>query len=170
MKNIYLILILFAGMFGVSAQTPVATKIKTLPALNDGNGLTIPINVSYSDTVKSGDTLFYKVLVGHNYVIYPYISILTKSLTSTKDTTTLLSLWQSVDGVHNWQRLYRDSVSVMVPYYGLTLAKSTTTGTELDFWRYKLLFQSTYLGIRLIGKTKSGFTGIYYGSVRVNRY
>lgn len=161
MKKIFIILLTFAICLNISAQLPVASKVKNLGSTIPGK--IVPFNLSYTDTLKSADTLFYKVLVNHDVNVYPYISQLTRLVAN--DTTATLTLWQSVDGVHNWQQL---TTGTSPSAYSATIAKSTTTGTEIDFWRSIGWFNSQWFGIRFIAKTKSGFKTIYYGSVRFN--
>ena len=250
MKKIIFISLLFLSVVGL-AQLPVSTKIKNLATLEAGKISTI--NAAYADTLKSGDTLFYKVLVNHSYVGYPYISLITRLVAN--DTTSTLTLWQSVDGTQNWQQITKvsqlttllfdttaiygrggNNVSTMISdttlVYGrggngqsdvlydttkimnhvspslkalysakiteknrqlysssgltknrslysatgtsynteavwnITVAKASSGSCDVSFWRNNARFESQYLGIRFIAKTKSGFKAVYYGSVR----
>ena len=136
----------------------------TIVAFNAANATT----GKYADTLKSGDTLFYYVNIAHTTVGYPYLSVLTKLVAN--DTTSKVTFWQSVDGSSNWQQIQIDSIGVSSPttLTPITLAKSTTKGTDISFWRKAARFESQYLGWREIASVKSGFKTIYWGSVRFN--
>ena len=177
MKKILILLSLVAFIsFTINAQLPtVAKKIKTYIPIQDNGGIQ-PLNATYSsgvlssypDTLKSGDTLFYKLPIKHARVGFPYLSLNTKLVAN--DTTSKIDFWQSVDGVNNWQRIYKDSTGIAVPtiWYPTLIAKSTTKGTVLSFWQVAARFESQYLGVRIIANVKSGFKTIYYGSYRFN--
>ena len=199
MKKYFLFAALLTLTLGLSAQLPVSTKVKTLGAISD-QGIGAPsiatFNAAKTDTLKSGDTLFYKVLINHGSVGYPYISQLTKLVAN--DTTATATFWQSVDGSTNWQQIkYLSQTTTLVfdttkyakgttgkfwdlysasgtsvnaeTVWSVTVNKSTTTGTNFSFWRQNAKFESQYLGIRFIASTKSGFKTIYYGSVRFEK-
>ena len=163
-KILSLLMTLFIGI-SLFAQVPIITsKVKNLSVSE--NGLSVAINPSLSDTLKNGDTIFYKVLVNHSFAVYPYLSLIEKQ-TGTRDTTALLTFWQSVDGTHNWQQVTNTATPTA---WAITLAKATAT--EVDFWRSIGWFNSTYLGVRLIGGgKKTGYTyyNCYYGSIRINK-
>lgn len=174
MKKLISILFIIGLCVGTYAQLPTkASKIKAVSVADDGRIKPINYNATstptYSDTLKSGDTLFYKVLVSHSVIGYPYISWNTKLVAA--DTTSKIDFWQSVDGVHNWQRLTKDSTGIAVPttWYPILIAKSTTAGVNFSFWQVAARFESQYLGIRVIANVKTGFKTIYYGSIRFNK-
>jgi hypothetical protein len=163
MKNILILGFLILSI-NLMAQVPgVTKKVKTLsPSL--ASGLIANINNSLADTLKSGDTLFYKVVVTHDRVGFPYLSILKKVVAT--DTTADVTFWQSVDGTHNWLQV-KNTTSPTA--WSTTLAKSTLA-TEYDFWQNVAWFRSQYLGIRFIQRVKSGSKVIVYGSVRYDNY
>jgi heme-degrading monooxygenase HmoA len=160
MKRIF-ILLLAVICVTVSAQTPVAAKIKTLSVAKPGQ--IVSFNAAKADTLKSADTLFYKILINHEGNVTAYISQLTKLVAN--DTTATVTYWQSVDGSTNWQAVKKGAAQAA---YSATIAKSTTTGVDVSFLRDTAYFESQYLGVRYIGKTKSGFKTILYGSIRFN--
>ena len=164
MKKIITLLALMLLTVVMFAQVPKITKkIKTLDRVSE-NGLTIAINPVKADTLKSGDTLFYKIPVNHTRIGYPYISMLQKLVAA--DTVAVLTFWQSVDGTNNWQQvLYGSSPSA----WSITMAKGNT-GTDVSFWRSIGWFESSYLGMRFIAKPKSNFKKIFYGSIRYEAY
>lgn len=164
MKKIFTISIIALICASVSAQLPVTSKIKTQPTQITASLGSVAFNASYSDTLKSGDTLFYKWSVAHTGIIYPYISLLKKNVAS--DTTFTVTFWQSVDGSHNWVQV----LNTTTPTAWATDIAKTITGTDISFWRSVGYFESTYLGMRLISKTKSGCKNIAYGSIRINVY
>ena len=164
MKKLFSILFLAAFVASTFAQLPLSTKVKSIGPVSE-NGLTIAINTSLADTLKGGDTLFYKVITNHAFAVYPYLSLIEKQA-GTRDTTALLTFWQSVDGSHNWVQVLNTTSPTA---WSTTLAKATKT--DVDFWRSVGWFSSTYLGIRLIstGSSSSTYKNIYYGSIRINK-
>ena len=163
-------LLLFVGMLLIVATTfaqlpklNLTKKLKTLSTVS-ANGLTVAINPVKADTVKSGDTLFYKVPINHSFKGYPYISLLQKLVTA--DTVATLTFWQSVDGANNWQQVLNTASPTA---WAITLAKGNT-GTDISFWRSIGWFESNWLGIRIIAKPKSNHKKIFYGSIRFDNY
>lgn len=165
MKKYLVICLLFVVGYA-SAQLPIASKIKDLGGpVNPG--VVIRFNPSLADTLKSGDTLVYKIAFNHSKVSYAYISQLTKLVAN--DTTVYVRYYQSVDGKTNLQQL-----KVVGAYSATTnndtIAKSTTAGRDIDFFRKSLPFDSQYLIIWFKASTKSNFKTILYGSLRINEY
>ena len=169
MKKLFSLLFLASFVLTAFTQVPVITsKVKTLGTLQT-NGLTVAINPLLADTLKSGDTLFYKINTFHSATSYPYLSLIEKKAGS-NDTTALLTFWQSVDGTHNWQQVLNTATPTA---WNTTLAKATAI--DLDFWRSIGWFQSTYLGVRIISNGPAAptakntyYKNIYYGSIRLN--
>ena len=96
------------------AQVPTGTgKTKTLGTLQ-ANGMTLAINPYKADTLKSGDTIFYKIPIYHSSVGVPYISLNTTGVSS--DTTSTLTFWQSVNGKDNWQQINTMSKSSILVF------------------------------------------------------
>jgi hypothetical protein len=167
MKKIFILVFLTAFTASMFAQVPkVATKVKSLAGLS-ANGLTIAVNPSYADTLKSTDTIFYKTLVNHSNIGYPYVSLLFKGVAGADTATVTVTFWQSVDGTHNWTQVL-NTTSPTAWATSLTKAVQKAGGMDIDFWRSVGWFQSTYLGVRLICGTSSSFKGIYYGAIRFN--
>ncbi len=167
MKKLISIIFLTAFVISTFAQLPVASKVKTLGTVQ-ANGITVAINPSLSDTLKSNDTLFYKIPVSHSNIGYPYISQLYKRAAGADTSVVTITFWQSVDGIHNWVPIKAGS-SPSAFSVSLTKAVQLAGKIEIDFWQNIVWFQSSYLGIRYVATTVSGFKGIYYGSVRFNQ-
>jgi hypothetical protein len=166
MKKIFSLIFLAVFAVSVFAQLPVKTKIHD----GSGNAGTImTFNKNLSDTLKSGDTIAYRFLINHSKVSYAYISELTKLVAN--DTTVYVKYFQSVDGSSNLQQL-RGIGAASAPTYNDTIAKSTTTGRDIDLYRKNpgVPFSSQYFIIWLKAPVKSGFKTILYGSTRINEY
>lgn len=133
MKKIICFLLIAGLALNTFAQLPTgnttglhskAHKVITLGAIND-NGTIGVINPNKTDTLYSADTLFYKVLVNHTSEGYPYLSINTKVGTTdtTKNTTSTITFWQSVDGVNNWQQITQVSQTTTLLFDTTLLVK-----------------------------------------------
>jgi hypothetical protein len=173
MKRLITILMMFDMiLFSVSAQLPIAKKIKTLGAIAEKPSGVMPtilkFNTAYSDTLKSGDTLFYKVPIIHSTLGYPVVVFSPKLIQAGKDTISTLTFWQSYDGV-KWVQCNAVSNAYSPSAYSATVPKSTTTINEYSFWTNNIKFEGQYLGIRFIAKTRSLFKTCYYGSIRYNK-
>ncbi len=195
MKKIISIIFIASFALTMFAQLPViTTKVKTLPAIKEGQ--ICPINTALQDTMKTGDTIFYKIQVNHSEIGYPYLSLLLKRVAGADTATVTATFWQSVDGTHNWQQIkYLSQVTTVlmdttkywrhIGAYGVFTGTGTSvntetafsvsltkaimkTGTSISFWRNNACFESQYLGIRLVSAVSSSFKGIYYGSLRYN--
>ena len=258
MKKIVFILMIF-GLFVANAfsQLPQTKKIYSLSPIYD-NGTSAQtmatFNATYLDTLKTtstADTVFYKLLINHVSIGYPYISINTKLVSAGYDTTAVVTFWQSVDGKNNWVQIKQAYNSILydttaiygtknsntflydttkilggstnvtrfdttawaksnigatevkalykratttkdpVPYtasagtkiqalysaknvatetaYSVTLAKATTKGTDISFWRNNVKFESQYLGIQIIAPARTSHKTIYYGTIRFQK-
>lgn len=169
MKKIFASFLFITLSVVLFAQVPkVTTKVKTLGAINPG--VILPINSSLTDTLKSTDTLFYKVQINHSDVGYPYISLLLKGGIAGTDTATVtVTFWQSVDGKTNWTQVL-NTTSPTAWATSLTKAVQKAGGMDIDFWRSIAWFRSQFLGIRLICGTSASEKAIYYGSVRFDKY
>lgn len=158
--------------FSLSAQLPIAKKIKTLGTIAEKPSGTAPtilkFNTLYTDTLKSGDTLFYKVPIVHSTLGYPSVVFSNKLVTAGKDTVSTLTFWQSYDG-SKWVQCNTVSNAYSLSAYSATVPKSTTTINEYSFWSNNIKFEGQYLGIRFIAKTRSLFKTIPYGSIRFNK-
>jgi len=177
MKKLFsLLLILMIGV-AVMAQVPkIASKVKTLSAISAGTIL--PINPNFTDTVTNGDTLFYKIVINHDAFVKPYISLLHKKPGS-RDTTTQLTYWQSVDGIQNWRQITKgktqSAYSLLLDTTSINNATIANKGREISFLRDTAYFESQYIGIRFIsngptsGTKKGYYKPIYYGSIRVQK-
>ena len=173
MKKIFsllLLVILTISLFGQlpsGKKTDGTSKVKNLGALRAGTVL--PINMALTDTLPSNDTLFYKALIDHNFVGYPYISQLLKKAAGSDTSVITVTLWQSVDGKTNWTQVLAGT-SPSAYSYSMTKAIQKAGGIDIDGWRSIMWFRSQYLGIRYISTTVSGYKGIYYGSLRYDNY
>ena len=167
MKKIFSLFLLATLTISLFAQLPTGTKTKNGGSL--AIGLICPFNGQLTDTLKSGDTIAYKFLVTHGKVSYAYISELTKLVAN--DTTVYVKYFQSVDGKTNLQQL-KGIGAASPPTYNDTIAKSTTTGRDIDLYRKNpgVPFASQYFIIWFKAPVKSGFKTILYGSARVNEY
>jgi hypothetical protein len=144
------------------AQLPQTSKVKTLGAVSPGK--IMPINNSLTDTLGSNDTIFYKQLVNHDQVCFPYLSLLQKHVAGADTAVVTITLWQSVDGVHNWKQV---KATTSPSAYSFTFSKALQlTGSEIDGWSAVIWFRSQYIGIRLVSATISSYKAIYYGSIR----
>lgn len=158
------------------AQMPRAAKVKNLGSVSPGTILSI--NNTLADTVTNGDTIFYKIVVNHDNNVNAYLSLLHKKPGS-RDTTSVLTYWQSVDGVNNWQQLKKgkalSAYSTSLDTTSINNATVGSKGRDISFWRDTVYFESQYLGLRIIsnGATSGGKKGyykpIYYGSIRFNK-
>jgi hypothetical protein len=175
MKRFFsLCLILTIGLTAFSQMPKVTTKVKDLGAISPGK--IMAINPSLKDTVI--DTLFYRVLVNHDAFVTPYLSLLHQKPGS-RDTTSVLTYWQSVDGVHNWQQVkYGKALGAYSTSIDTTSIKNATLanqGRTISFLRDTAFFESQYLGIRFIsnaptsGAKKAYYKPIYYGSIRADK-
>jgi hypothetical protein len=144
MKKIICFLLIAGLALNTFAQLPTgnttglhskAHKVITLGAIND-NGTIGVINPNKTDTLYSADTLFYKVLVNHTSEGYPYLSINTKVGTTdtTKNTTSTITFWQSVDGVNNWQQITQVSQTTTL-LYDTTMIVKPANGILFDTTR-----------------------------------
>jgi hypothetical protein len=111
MKKLFSISILLILAISTFAQLPQKKKVYTLGAIYD-NGTAAQtfstFNAAFADTLKSGsaaDTVFFKVLINHVSLGFPYISLNTKLVSAGQDTTATVTFWQSIDGSTNWQQL-----------------------------------------------------------------
>jgi hypothetical protein len=166
MKKIFILLFSVMLSVALSAQLPVASKIKNLGA-GFTPGTIVSFNSNLADTLKSADTLVYKVAFSHSKIAYAYISELTKLVAN--DTTVYVRYYQSVDGKTNLQ-LLKTVGAYNPPTNHDTIAKSTTAGRDIDLYRKGLPCNSQYLIIWFKAATKSNFKTILYGSVRLNEY
>jgi hypothetical protein len=166
MKRLFSILFLVALVATTFAQLPTTAKVKVLNTVQP-NGMTTAINPSYADTLKSADTLFYKIPINHGLVGFPYISQLFRKTAGADTSVITVTFWQSVDGVHNWVPV-KAGASPSAYSVSLTKAIQKVGQIEIDFWQNIVWFQSSYLGVRYVATTVSGFKGVYYGSIRFN--
>jgi hypothetical protein len=175
-KTLFFCITLLIGV-SLFAQLPkVTTKIKSLSALSPGSIVTI--NPTLTDTILNGDTIFYKVLVNHDIFVTPYISLLHKKPGS-RDTTSAMTYWQSVDGKVAWHQITKGKAqsvySLLLDTTSINNGTVGNTGHEISFLRDTAYFESQYLGIRIIsnGATSAGkkayYKPIYYGSIRINK-
>lgn len=163
MKKILILIASLCFSVAIMAQLPVASKIKDLGTYSVGK--IVSFNSSLADTLKSGDTLAYRIAFNHTGVGYPYISQLTKLVAN--DTTAYVRFYQSVNGSSNLQILKKVG-AYAAPTNNDTIAKSTTAGRDIDMFRNSIPFNSQYLIIWIVAPVKSGFKTIIYGSVRLN--
>ena len=113
MKKLFTISILLAFVLNIStfAQLPQKKKVYNLGAIYDNGSASQTFSTFNSpalDTIKSGsaaDTVFFKVLINHVSLGYPYISLNTKLVSASQDTIATVTFWQSIDGSTNWQQL-----------------------------------------------------------------
>jgi hypothetical protein len=175
MKNIFLIATLICFAFSTFAQLPtVSSKIKTGYSVKQGNFITL--NPTLSDTLASGDTLFYVVSIEHTNMVYPFIVEQWKK-TSTADTIVIATYWQSINGfttaaqatsnsniATSWKQLnYGTSPGA----YSRTVTVTSASTNEIDFWQNIIWFQGRYLGIRYIARAKSGFKYIPQNIIKI---
>lgn len=161
MKKLLLLLSSIVLNLSLFAQMPVASKIKNLGVYNPGT--IVQFNANFADTLKSADTLFYKVAFNHDFVGYPYLTY-AKTIVAA-DTTADVVMYQSVNGSTNWIQIQSGSSP---SNYSTTIAKAATGG-DIDFWKTTIWFSSQYLGIRLIQRTKTSSKAVIYGTVRFNK-
>ena len=172
MKRILSFILIATLTISIFAQLPVnkktdgTSKVKDLGVANAGQ--VVPINPLLKDTLPSGDTIVYRILVNHNKVSYAYISELTKNIAS--DTLVFVRYYQSVDGKTNLQQL-RTNTAYTAPTYNDTIfATWKSKGRDIDLFRKGIAFNSQYLIIWVVAKSNTGFKDIIYGSARVNEY
>jgi len=177
MKKLFSILFLAALTITMFAQMPkISSKIKDLGSVSPGTILSI--NTSLSDTITNGDTIVYKMIINHDGQVSPYLSLIHKK-SGSRDTTTGLTYWQSVNGKDNWKQVVKGKAQGA---YSLTIdttstknATETSRGRDISFLRDTAYFESQYFGLRFIsnGATSGGkkpyYKPIYYGSIRFNK-
>jgi|YelNatPaOPRAMG01_1025707.scaffolds.fasta_scaffold38094_3 hypothetical protein len=177
MKKLFSILFLAAFTLTMFAQVPkITSKVKNLGSVSPGTILSI--NSNLADTITNGDTIFYKIVCNHDGFVTPYISLLHKKPGS-RDTSSVMTYWQSVNGVDNWQPVLKgkalSSYSATIDTTSINNATVGNKGHTYSFLRDTAYFESQYLGIRIIsnGATSGGKKGyykpIYYGSIRFNK-
>jgi hypothetical protein len=170
MKTKFLISILLLIAVAVSAQLPtVSTKIKNVGASKQGEY--ISFNKNLTDTLKSGDTLFYKFEITHTNEINPYVVQNWKLIAA--DTTVTVTFWQSMDGIttasRSWIQIYNTTtLPVTTSAYAKSVTATSANTVNYDFGQDMAFLSSRYLGIRYIAKTKTGFKSIPYGTVKNN--
>ncbi len=166
MKKILVSLLLLISVTAFCQLPKIATKVKNLGAITAG--VIQPINAAYADTLKSADTVFYKLVVNHSRVVFPYVSLNVKATAGADTSVITVTFWQSVDGTR-WSQVLNTASPTP---WATTISKANQKAgnVDIDFWRSIGWFQSQYLGIRLIATSVSGYKGIYFGSVRVNEY
>jgi hypothetical protein len=177
MKKLFSILFLSSFILTTFAQVPkIASKVKLLSAASPGT--IVPFNASYTDTVAPGDTIFYKMVVNYDQFVTPYISLLHKKPGS-RDTTSVLTYWQSVNGVDNWKQVTKGKAqsvySLLVDTTSINNPNVGSKGHEISFLRDTAYFESQYFGFRFIsngpatGTKKNYYKPIYTGSIRFNK-
>ncbi len=174
-KILSLIVILFIGLTVFAQMPKVSTKIKNLGSAQAG--IITPINISFTDTVTKGDTVVYLLLVNHPSFVTPYISLLHKK-PGTRDTTSQLTYWQSVDGKTAWHQITKgkaqSAYSLLLDTTSIKNATQANQSHEISFLRDTAYFESQYLAIRIIsngatsGSKLSYYKPVYYGSIRIN--
>ena len=178
MKKLFSLLFLLAIALTVFAQVPkISSKVKNLGSVSPGT--IVQINPSLTDTVLNGDTIFYKLIVNHDAFVTGYISLLHKKPGS-RDTTSTLTYWQSVNGIDNWHQLTKgkalSAYSLLIDTTSINNATVGSKGHEISFLRDTAYFESQYLGLRIIsngpatGTKKGYYKPIYTGSIRFNKF
>jgi hypothetical protein len=172
MKRILSFILIATLTISIFAQLPVnkktdgTSKVKDLGTAKPGD--VIPFNPNLKDTLPSNDTLFYKVMVSHDIVVFPYESLLLKKVAGSDTSVITVTYWQSVDGKTNWQQVLSTTTPSAFSY-SWTKALQKTGGVDIDGWRSVVWFRSQYFGARYISSTVSGYKGIYYGSFRFDK-
>jgi hypothetical protein len=161
MKKILSLILMFVCVVAIQAQLPVASKIKTMTAVQQG--YTANFNSSYTDTLKSGDTLFYVCAVTHYNEVNPYLQVNFNKIAA--DTTAVVTLWQSMTGVTTSSTSWNQVKSGSSPS---AWSATISANTEYDGHSLPIWFAGRYIGIRFIGKTKTGFKTRPYGTVKFN--
>lgn len=169
MKKLFSIIALISIVLFASAQLPISTKIKNVGLVKQGEYISYDKN--YTDTLKSGDTLFYKFEVTHTNEIVPYVVQNWKLVSA--DTTVTVTFWQSMDGVttasRSWLQIYNTTtLPVTTSAYSKTVTATSANTANYNFSQDMAFLGSRYLGIRYIAKTKTNFKSIPYGTVKVN--
>ena len=172
MKKIFSFILIATFAISIFAQLPVNKKTDGTSKVKDlgtaVSGQVVPINPLLKDTLPSGDTLVYKIMITHKLVSYAYISELTKNLAA--DTLVFVRYYQSVDGKTNLQQL-KTASQFNAPTYNDTISATwKAKGRDIDLFRKSVPFNSQYLIIWFKAQTNSGFKDIIYGSARINEY
>ena len=166
MKKLFSISILLILAISTFAQLPQKKKVYTCSAIYDNQQAAqtfSTFNATFADTIKSGsaaDTVFFKVLINHVSIGFPYLSLNTKLVSAGQDTTATLTFWQSIDGSINWQQI-KQVLPVVTEVYdttkvlglnGSNLIVLDTTAYAKGFnGKFDLLYKykSTYKGLNL---------------------
>jgi hypothetical protein len=169
-RLVSLLIFMFIGV-GLFGQLPkIASKVKTLGTISEKPVGTAPtiikFNALLTDTLKSTDTLFYKIPIIHSTVGYPYVTIRPKLIAN--DATATVTFWQSFDGVR-WTQCNSVSNAYVLTAFTATVPVSTTLINEYSFWASNIKFDSQWFGMRFIAATNAGFKTLYYGSIRFNK-
>lgn len=153
----------------LSAQAPIASKIKTYTNVAQGvwQAFNTTSSGSHLDTLKSGDTLMYVFQVTHYNTAtgkvnvdkkkcYPYLY--QKFGIAAADTAVDIAFYTSIDGT-NWVALTAGSS----PSAWTTTRAKAATWAEINGWSGAAWFVGDYFAERLICKTKTGCKLVPYG-------
>jgi hypothetical protein len=170
MKKILNILIFSLVALSISAQAPIASKWRTqsggfyqsyIPV-----GTEKPFNLTFADTLKSGDTLFYVFPFSNGGAPRDFSvnSIFQKFKLITADSAVTITFWKSQDGV-KWDTLKAGATSPTA--YSKSIAKTGTT-TYINYNGLvdnSLYYDGNYFAIRYRAAVKTSFKTIPYGVV-----
>lgn len=160
MKNLIFLFALIIGLgFTTQSHAQIASKVKDLGAINQGGF--VEVNPFLKDTLKSGDTISYKVRISHANDVNLYQVQKFKKIAA--DTSVAVSFWQSMDGT-NW---YAVQAGSSPSAYTKTVTATNNYNTEYIGEIDQVYFVSRYYKVMFIAKAKTGFKSIPYGSIAV---
>ena len=158
MKKILLIsilLILSAGLFAQQSK-----KVHTLPTTSAGNY--VQFDSRLSDTLKSADTISYVFPINHVSGVAPIIDLREKLVSTGKDTTVVLKVFESFDGI-TYSDVYAGTLGSTMAYTK-TLAKAISQ-IQYDGIVDQVWFGTVYLKLMFVSPVRTGFKKILSGYV-----
>ena len=170
MKKIFNILVFSLIAFTISAQAPIASKCRTQTGGFYQSYIPIgtekPFNLTFADTLKSGDTLFYVFPFsnGGSSRDFTVISDFQKFKLVSADSAVTITFWKSQDGV-KWDTLKAGATTPTA--YTKSVAKTGTT-TYIDYNGLvdnSFYYDGNYFAIRYRASIKTNFKTIPYGVV-----
>jgi hypothetical protein len=160
MKNFILSIICLFAAFAIQAQTTKTLAPMTSGAYQGFNSVT----TAFVDTIKSGETYNYVVQVKHAEQVALAIQQIGKVVAA--DTTVILTIYESMDGV-NWTVLQYNNSGSQGNLAALTLAKGALNQAITPDVSGCYL-RGRFLKLTYVAPTKTGFKKILYGYIKIN--
>jgi len=155
MKKLIVLLSIMFVFVAAQAQTT-----RTLTAIK--GGLTQSFNLTYADTIESGETLNFILTVNHTEQTAVSIQQFAKVVAA--DTTIVLTIYESMDGT-NWTRFQYNNSGAQADYAALTVAKGAVNISYTPDVAGCYL-RGRYIKLAYVASTKSGFKKIVSGYIK----